>query len=480
MVKTKNKITIDKMELKSLVSAKGPGVKKEVDDRIKHFEKKPFKTQTRDVFLQKHKVMITFYNSQGIGEQEEHIPKESLELLKNPNLFNEITDELSKKIVREKVSRKIVFLCTAGGRLVENSDLSSFNLLVNDGSGVGKDYLVRSVLEIIPREIWFDKTRISSKVLNYWKPVDDWDGYIFYPEDVSNQVLNDEVFKCMCSSGSKATIVINNEAVEIDIIGKPVMITTTATSTPNIELVRRFLILNLDDSEEQTKLIMEKQSENKEDGITSKYDEKFIEAQRYLKRVKVKVPFATKIPKYFPTDNIIMRTNYPRFLDYICSSTALHQFQREIDDKGFYLSEEQDYELARLCFEKVFESKTMIPLTKNQSKIIECFDKGFYKKEDGKENELYPKNDVSASEFEEKYPLMTLKHLIENFNKLTGYGILQVKLEMGEFNREIKKYSLSDIYRSTKKFTLPTFEKLIEEKESKESKDNKESRGVKD
>jgi len=461
MVKTKNKITIDKSELRSLISAKGQGVKKEVDDLIKHFEKKPFKTQTRDIFLQKHKATITFYNSQGIGEQEEHIPKESLELLKNPNLFNEITDELSKKIVREKVSRKIVFLCTAGGRLVENSQLSSFNLLVNDGSGVGKDYLVRSVLEIIPRELWFDKTRISSKVLNYWRPVENWDGHIFYPEDVSNQVLNDEVFKCMCSSGSKATIVINGVAEDIDIIGKPVMITTTATSTPNIELVRRFLILNLDDSEEQTKLIMEKQSKNKEDGITSKYDERFIEAQRYLKRVKIKVPFATKIPKYFPSDNIIMRTNYSRFLDYICSSTALHQFQREEDDKGFYLSEEQDYELARLCFEKVFESKTMIPLTKNQSKIIECFEKGFI------ENGLNEIKEISSSKFNEKYSFLSLNHLIQNLEKLTTYGILKMKIGVNENNREVKFYRLSEEYSSNKKFQLPPFEKLLEKEGGK-------------
>src|SRR3989338_2079953 len=82
--------------------------------------------------------------------------------LENPDLFEEITvTELDKKIVGEIEARKVIFLCAAGGRLVENAQIASFNLLVNDEAGTGKDYVTSKTLEILPKEVYIHKTRIS-------------------------------------------------------------------------------------------------------------------------------------------------------------------------------------------------------------------------------------------------------------------------------------------------------------------------------
>jgi len=376
---------------------------------------------------------------------------ENLEILQDINLFENINKEFDKKIVGEIETRKVIFLC-ANGRLVENAQIASYNLLVNDDAGMGKDYVSGAVLDILPKDIYIHKTRISPTVFTYWhnpkyEPEWNWNGKVFYPEDVSEMVLNSDVFKVMCSAGSSATIVIKQRAIDIDIVGKPVMITTTATATPNPELTRRFVILNLDGSIDQTKLIMRRHSEFKESGIVPKYNEKYIEAMKFLKRVKVKVPFASKIDEHFPNQNIIMRTHYPRFLDFISASAAFHQYQREVDDYGFILAEGQDYDIARGCFLKLCSNQYMIPLTILQKKILKIYEKE-------------PELNVSVTQFHSKHNFMSLKALQVNLGILTRYGLLVSGTAPDKYGRDMEVYSISKSYIKNENITIPEYKKI--------------------
>ena len=398
---------------------------------------------------------------------EVEAPFEALEILKNPNLFREITEkELDKKIVGEVESRKVIFLC-ANGRLVENHQIASYNLLVNDDAGVGKDFVTGATLDILPKDEYVHKTRISPAVFTYWhnpafEPDWSWNKKVFYPEDISESVLNSDVFKVMSSKGSSATIVIKQRAIEIDIQGKPVLITTTATATPNPELTRRFVILNLDSSENQTKEIMKRHSEYAKKGIVPEYNKDFTEAMSYLERVKVSIPFAELIDEYFPTQNIIMRTHYPRFLDFIKASASFHQFQRKKED-GFILAEGQDYDIARNCFMKLCSNKYMIPLTINQKKILKIFEK-----------EIEP---ISSSQFHAKYNFMSLKAMIYNFGILAKYGLLETDTGKDSYGRDMEVYSLAKSYNPNEKLEIPTYEDLCRlEKVSKTSKVSKVSK----
>lgn len=388
-----------------------------------------------------------------IKETDKPINNTYLSILKNPDLFKEITEkEFDKKIVGEVETRKVIFLCGAGGRLVENSQIASYNLLVNDDAGVGKDYIAGSVLKIIPKESFIHKTRISPTVFTYWhnseyEPDWTWDGKVFYPEDISEIVLNSDVFKVMCSGGSSATVTIRQRAVDLEIKGKPVMITTTATATPNPELTRRFVILNLDGSEDQTKAIMKRHSEFKKKGIVPEYDPKYTEAMKHLKRVKVKIPYADLVDGHFPTKNIIMRTHYPRFLDFICASAAFHQYQRKKDQEGFVLAEKQDYDLARDCFLKLCSNKYMISLTINQKKILEIF-----------EREPFLKG--SATKLSPLMNFISERSVQTNLQLLTQYGILKSESGLDSMNRNITEYSLSGAYKPNERINIPRFEEI--------------------
>jgi len=425
----------------------------EVKKQLNYFKEKGFDKQVYDFWDKKFK-LFTRYINHDWREQEEQIPQDILDILKNPNLFKEITEqELNKKIEGEVESRKVIFLCSAGGRLIKNSQLASYNLLVNDEAGVGKDYVTSKVLELIPEEYYIHKTRISPAVFTYWHNADKepfwtWDGKVFYPEDISEAVLNSDVFKVMSSNGSSATIVVRQKAVDIEIIGKPVIITTTATAIPNPELTRRYVFLNLDSSEEQTKAIKKRHSKYAKAGLIPEYNEKYIEAQKYFKRVKVKIPFADLIDKHFPEKSVIMRTNYPRFLDFIKASAGFHQFQRKTDLQGFVLAEGQDYDIARDCFIKLSSNKYMIPLTINQKKILQVFEENPYLK--GSASKLHA----------QQMNFISLPALQTNLGLMVKYGILETQNEVDSWNRDIEIYSLSKSYNPNEKIELPTFEEL--------------------
>jgi hypothetical protein len=384
---------------------------------------------------------------------DEEKVEQAKEILKDPKLFNKIVyDELNKKIVDEIETRKVIVLCAYGGRLVENAQVASFNLMVNDDAGTGKDYITGACLELLPKQDYIRKTRISANVLNYWHNAEEepqwtWDKKVLYLEDISETILNNEVFKVMCSSGSSATIIKDQKVIDLEVIGKPIMVITTATATPNPELTRRFVMLNLDSSTNQTKEIMKRHSLFRKKGVIPTINEELKFAMQFLDRVKVKIDFADKIDEHFPANNIIMRTHYPRFLDFISASCAFHQFQRQQDEEGFYLATGQDYDLARECFLKLCSNKYMIPLTINQKKILEKFEKN-------------PLLEGAIASLHTKMDFMSDRALAYNLSLLSQYGILETGESINSQNKTITIYCLSKSYKPNEKISIPTYEEL--------------------
>jgi hypothetical protein len=343
-----------------------------------------FPQSLSDVGIAKFKILPKNYEKFAAEKNEElNCPKEYKILLKNPNLFNIITEEeFDKKIVGEIESRKTIFLVTCM-RLVENLSKATDNLVVNAKSGTGKDYTTEAVFDIIPQEEKEELIRISPKVLAYTrnKAIDEnatWKKIALRLEDVGNAVLNDDGFKVMASASPNKTnfskIVNRGKITNIEIEGKPSIILTIANMNAKEETLRRFPILYLDENRNQTKEILIRQGEYAKKGLSIEYDEDVINALKYLERVRVKVPFADKLVKLFPPTNVIVRTHFPRFLDYIKTICALHQFQRKQDEEGYFIAQEEDYEIARIGLIKTTSNILMIPLSKLHKNILDVFE----------------------------------------------------------------------------------------------------------
>ncbi len=455
----------DKNELKKKYSGMWGAIKKEIENHEENFNKHPdwaFKKDYR-VYLETIKEEIYFQNPVKETYKEyldtTKIKNKHLKILEDVNLFEKITvDELDKKIVREIPARKTIFLCS-NGRLVINSQIASYNLLINDEAGTGKDYVTSKTLDIIPNEQYIKKTRISPTVFTYWhnskfEPEWTWDGKVFYTEDISEGVLNSEVFKVMCSSGSEATIVKNQRAIEISIDGKPVIITTTANSTPNAELTRRFEIVNLDESVNQTREIMKRHCEYAKKGLSPELDLDIKKALSHLKRLRVVIPYADSLYLLFPPESVMMRTKFPRFLDLIKSSAVLHQFQRKWKSPDIIVAEKQDYEIATEIMEKIASNKYMVSLTRNQRRIMEFLEK----KTDEDEDFV-----VSATKLRSMMGnFLSVPAMYKNLSQLASYGLIKTELKEDGGGRETEYYYLSEIVSNgIHKITFPKFEEIL-------------------
>jgi len=350
------------------------------------------------------------------------------------------------------------------GALVKNNNVSSYNLLINSESGAGKDFVTSKITEILPIERIIKRTRISPKVWTYWNRTrmrDDsftWDGLIFYGEDLSNSVFNDECFKTMSSSGTHATVVINQAAIDIEIRGKPVMLITSASANLTAEMLRRFTILNLNETKEQTKLIMRKKADDATFGKTNKYNETIKNAICQLKRVSVVIKFASLFVDKFPEDSLIMRTHFDRFMDYIRSSAALYQYQRKKDSKGRVISTGEDYDNARDVLIKTTSNQYMIPLTKDQKKILKAIG-SLNIQRTSNQRDMNPDKDIDGfytiHEISDKISFLDYKTLRNRLDDLTTAKCLikdSIKLDF----KPATSYKLQPI----EKITIPTWYEL--------------------
>ena len=390
-----------------------------------------------------------------MAEKKNHFSKLIKKYLKKKNIFNLITEnELDKLIVGEIATRKVIFLCCQG-RLVENNQIASYNLLINSSAGVGKDYVTSKVLSLFSKNQYESRTRISPTAFTYWhnskyEPEWTWNGKICYLEDISDSILNHEVFKVMTSSGSCATIVIKQRAYDIKISGKPVVVITAANIAPIPEIVRRFEFCNLDESINQTKEIMKRHAEYARTGKSMVINEEIAEAMDLLKRKKVKIPFADRLYSYFPENNVMMRTKFVRFLDFIKASCAFHQYQRKEDKEGFLIAQKKDYEIAKLVIEKLSTNKYMIPLTLNQQKIMHFFE----------QNASFFGN--SSDILNKTGHFLALKNLKNNLNLLVSYGFLEKRIDKDSLNRDVETYKLAEFLKNSGDvFTLPSVDKIF-------------------
>jgi hypothetical protein len=385
--------------------------------------KKRLQNQNQEIENTKEEIRESVGFLRNILYEEE---KKINDFLLNPNFLDIIINEIqNKKVVGERKTIESIFLIT-NCRNVMNIQPTSSNLLVNDESGLGKDFITQSILRILPKEQVVHRTKITPELFTYWhnpkkEPDWTWDGKVFYLEDAESKIINSNVFKIFSSGGSKATVLIKQKPIDIEIKGKPSMIVTSAAANPNNENLRRYPISYLDDSEEQTINIMIRQSEEDETGHSFDYDPLIKEAIRRIKRVKVIIPYAKKLPYYFPK-NRFMRTHFKRFLDYIKSSACLYQYQREKDDEGRIIANEQDYEIARRMLLKTCSNPSMIPLTKSLKDFLNFF-------------ETYYQDWFAVSDLESKFSVSdrTLRKWVKILQK---YGFLKAR---SDFQEGVKK-----------------------------------------
>ncbi len=370
-------------------------------------------------------------------KKEKYLPSKRIEkLLQQRKLWDCIVDELNKKHVGDISAKEIIFL-SALGRLVKNKKPYSFNVLVHSESSAGKDHLVESVLRLFPKEDIEAFGRISKTALTYFhdiktEPLFTYDGKILYLEEITEDILNNEVMKVFTAGITKSLITKDRGAEVLEVNGKPVVICTTATTRPTPEILNRFSIVKLDESEEQTKRTYAHEEED--------YNEEIIEYVSRLEPLEVNISSSMrkKIANVFPANKTSMRRTFPRFLDIIKAIAVFHK-KKTVDW--------EDYDLAVRIFRNYRSGVSSIPLKHEDKKIVEILESS---------NDPLDAREITRS----MEGVLTSSNIYKHLDNLKENGIIDCFDLRDTFNNQIKKYQISNEFKDKNPIELPDSSQL--------------------
>jgi len=262
--------------------------------------------------------------------------KEALDALKDPNLCQRIIDDFNAIGFIGENANKLLGYIAAISRLLPDP----LALMTLSRSGAGKTSLQEAICKFVPPESAIEYTRITGQSL-------------FYREEnaLKHKVLSIEEQEGMQDAMYSVKTLISRQRLSVGatradsktgkfstddyVVHGPVVVivATTNPNSLNDEEKRRFLILTIDESDEQTaNIIQTQQFKNKLSWLKTSFDESSItrlhhNMQRLLKPLTVTFPDDIKIE--YPAVRLQMRGEHRKFISLVKAITLLHQHQRK-------------------------------------------------------------------------------------------------------------------------------------------------------
>ena len=138
--------------------------------------------------------------------------------------------------------------------------------------------------------------------------------------------------------------------------GPAAFIQATTRVTLHPENETRLLFIQMDESEEQTRAINERQAleaEKRANIVPPDFFDDWRRLFQGLESTSVRILFASQLAEDFP--NLIRsRRDFPKLLGLIEVSAFLHQHQRTRDDQGYIVATPRDYVIAKELFEHCY------------------------------------------------------------------------------------------------------------------------------
>ncbi|MFA0834155.1 MAG: hypothetical protein ACC609_09130 [Methanobacterium formicicum] len=274
--------------------------------------------------------------SDEISEQKR---KELIEILKKPDLLSFIDEALYERspddgfIIGEVESKHTLNFNCVGARL----GLSTINTL-KGASSIGKTNTANVVTGL-------HRTKkvgsLSDTALKYAEDLGNID-ILYIQETLEEEFKNKETRLMSADDGGfiAETTIKNPKTGEFEVQQTTIPVKTLVTTTTAIELDPEFasrnFIIPVDDSEEQTKRILEenfKSTEKKlqeikgEIDFNTKYTD-LKDSYNLLKIFTVLIPYESDLLEIFPTSNPRARRDSKKLMQLIKESALLFQFQR--------------------------------------------------------------------------------------------------------------------------------------------------------
>jgi DNA primase len=276
---------------------------------------------------------------------------EALGFLHRGDLLDQVARDIDTLgYVGEETNKRLLYLVAVSRKLED-----PLSAIVLSQSGAGKSGLTEVIERLCPPEDVVLLTRLTPQSLYYTEPgfldrklviVEERYGSI--EADYSIRVLQSRK-KLIAAAPVKDPQTGNMRTKVFTVEARAAFIEATTASSVNHENATRCFELMMDETEEQTRRIHERQRLLRTGrGLALKKDAEAItrrhwNAQRLLEPLPVVIPFADRLN--FPSSWMRTRRDHARFLNLIEVSAFLHQHQRERRD-GAILASLDDYAVA--------------------------------------------------------------------------------------------------------------------------------------
>jgi DNA primase/DNA-binding transcriptional ArsR family regulator len=293
------------------------------------------------------------------GENEASAPvmseaerSEALAFLKREDLLDQAARDVdSLGYVGEETNKRLLYLVAVSRKLED-----PLSAIVLSQSGAGKSGLTEVIERLCPPEDVVLLTRLTPQSLYYTEPgfldrklVIVEERYGSMEADYSIRVLQSRK-KLIAAAPVKDPQTGNMRTKVFTVEARAAFIEATTASSVNHENATRCFELQMDETEEQTRRIHERQRLLRTGwGLELRRQAEVItrrhwNAQRLLEPLPVIIPFADRLS--FPSTWMRTRRDHARFLNLIEVVAFLHQHQRERSREGAIVAALADYEAA--------------------------------------------------------------------------------------------------------------------------------------
>ncbi len=263
--------------------------------------------------------------------------REALELLRDPKLLDRILQDFNQLGVVGEEANKLVGYLVATSRKMDEP----LSMLVVSRSAAGKSTLADAIAALVPPEDLLRLTRITGQALFYQKG-QSLQGKLLVVEEAAGMAQAAYPLRVL-QSAQRLAVATAQGTHEAE--GPVAVIITTTRCDLGDETKGRFLIVSADESQKQTRAILEIQRQREAGERPPKADilKRHHTLQRCLRPLKIVNPYAKHLT--FADHRLTTRREQPKYLALIRAVTFLRQYQRTERD-GAIQVELEDIETA--------------------------------------------------------------------------------------------------------------------------------------
>lgn len=272
-------------------------------------------------------------------EEVVEIPEErkqkALEYLKNPDLIKNIVKDFEiSGLAGERINALVGYL-----GVVSRKTEAPLAIIIQSSSSAGKSTLMEAILNFVPEEDRIKYSFMTGQSLYYMQSRNLRYKIIAIAEEegierakYAIKILQSEG-KITIATTVKDSVTGMPDTKEFTVEGPVMFMLTTTNVEIDEEIQNRSLILTVNESREQTRLIQKLQRESQTlEGILRRKDKNHLseihsDCQRLLRSYEVINPYVPDLD--FPDHNLRTRRDHMKFLTLIHSIVLLHQYQRE-------------------------------------------------------------------------------------------------------------------------------------------------------